>query len=79
MTDDPKDAFDLMRPREIALAVACANRIMMEFLVKAGVNREELESAFRAKAGELIGRRYEDNAANLLRMMGGVVKPKRGA
>lgn len=52
--------FDLMRPREIALAVACANRIMMEFLVKAGVNREELESAFRAKAGELIGRRYED-------------------
>lgn len=79
MTDDPKDAFDLMRPREFAIAVASANRIMMEFLVKAGVDREELESSFRAKAGELIDRRYEDNAANLLRMMAGVVQPKRGA
>ncbi len=72
MTDDPKDIFDLMRPRDIALASASASRILIEFLVKAGINREEIENMFRAEADELIGRQFEDNSANLLRLMGGV-------
>ena len=54
-----------------------ANRILIEFLIQAGISRDEIEAAFRAKAGELIGLQYEDNAANLLRMMAGVASSKR--
>ena len=62
---------------QVALAIASANRILIEFLIQAGISRDEIEAAFRAKAGELIGLQYEDNAANLLRMMAGVASSKR--
>ncbi len=68
-------AFDGMQPRDIAIAVAASNRIIIELLVSAGVNRKTIENAYRAKAGDLIGNKFEDNAANLLRMMSGTVRP----
>ncbi len=71
-------AFTDLKVRDVALAVASAGRIFVELLVTAGVNRDEIEALFRAKAGELIGRQYEENAANLLRMMGGVARRKQG-
>ena len=67
--------FTNLKARDVALAVASSGRIFVELLVTAGVNRDEIEAQFRAKAGELIGEQYEDNAANLLRMMGGVARP----
>ena len=77
----PETAFDTAFPnlkaRDVALAAASANRILIEFLVKAGINRDKIEEAFSAKAGELIGEQFEDNAANLLRMMGGVARPQQ--
>jgi hypothetical protein len=84
MSDGNDKAFDAaflstLKARDVALASASAFRILIDAVVKAGVDREEIEKAFRAKAGELIGRQYEDNAANLLRMMGGVARRKPGA
>ena len=77
----PQTAFDLaltnLKTRDVAIAAASANRILIEFLIKAGISRDEIEDAFRAKAGELIGQRFEDNAANLLRMMAGVSRPRQ--
>ncbi len=78
METDFDRVFTDLKARDVALAVASAGRIFVELLVTAGVNRDEIESMFGAKAGELIGRQYEDNAANLLRMMGGVARPKQG-
>ncbi len=84
MVDMPETAFDFdlalpyLKARDVALAAASANRIVIEFLIKAGVNRDEIEDAFRTKAQELIVQRFEDNAANLLRMMAGVARPKQG-
>ena len=66
-------AFPNLRTREVALAAASANRILIDFLVKAGIDRDEIKDVFSAKAGELIGEQFEDNAANLLRMMSGTV------
>ena len=82
MADVPEQtAFDLalhdLKALDVALAAASANRILMDFLVKVGVNRDEMENVFRDKAGELIARQYEDNAANLLRMMANVSSPRR--
>ncbi len=71
-------SFTDLKARDVALAVASAGRIFVDLLVTAGVSRDEIEAQFRAKAGELIGQQYEDNAANLLRMMGGVARPKQG-
>ena len=71
-------AFTDLKARDVALAVASAGRIVVELLVTAGVDRDEIETQFRAKAGELIGRQLENNAASLLRMMGGVAQPKQG-
>ncbi len=70
--------FTNLRARDVALAVASAGRIFVELLVTAGVSRDKIEAQFRAKGNELIGQQYEDNAANLLRMMGGVARPKQG-
>jgi len=74
-------AFDTALPnlkaRDVALAVASANRILIDFLVSAGVSRDEIETAFRNKASELIGEQYENNAANLLRAMAGVARPRQ--
>ncbi len=70
--------FTNLRARDVALAVASAGRIFVNLLVRAGVSRDEIEAQFRAKGNELIGQQYEDNAANLLRMMGGVARPKQG-
>ena len=70
--------FTNLKARDVALAVASAGRIFVDLLVTAGVNRDEIEARFRAKGNELIGQQYEDNAANLLRMMGGVARPKQG-
>lgn len=67
-----------MSPRDTALAVTSSNRILVELLIKAGISRDEIEGMFRAKAAELIEVQSEDNAANLLRMMGGVARSKRG-
>ncbi len=67
--------FTNLKARDVALAVASAGRIFVDLLVTAGMNRNEIETQFRAKAGELIGEQHEDNAANLLRMMGGVARP----
>ncbi len=78
METDFDRVFTDLKARDVALAVASAGRIFVELLVTAGVNRDEIEAMFRAKAGELIGRQYEDNAANLLRIMGGVARPKQG-
>lgn len=77
-TDFDNVFFEPLAPRDVALATASASRIFIELLVEAGVSRDKIEDAFRAKAGELIGRQYEDKAANLLRMMGGVARPKQG-
>ena len=71
-------AFPNLRAREVALAAASANRILIEFLVKAGVDRDEIREAFSAKAGELIVEQFEDNAANLLRIMSGTVRQEQG-
>ena len=71
-------SFTDLKTRDVALAVASAGRIFVDLLVTAGVNRDEIEARFRAKGNELIGQQYEDNAANLLRMMGGVARPKQG-
>lgn len=68
-------AFDDMQPRDIAIAVAASNRIIIELLVSTGIKREKIESVYREKAGDLIGNKFEDNAANLLRMMSGTVRP----
>ena len=78
----PEKAFDLalstnLKARDVALAAASANRILIDFLIKVGVNRDEIEDAFRAKAGELIGPQLEADAANLLRMMAGVSRPRQ--
>ena len=70
--------FTNLKARDVALAVASAGRIFVDLLVMAGVDRDEIEARFRAKGNELIGQQYEDNAANLLRMMGGVARPKQG-
>ena len=74
----PETAFDHALPglktRDVALAAASANRILIEFIVEAGISREKIEDVFRAKASELIGERFEDNAANLLRMMSGTAE-----
>lgn len=67
--------FTNLKARDVALAVASAGRIFVDLLVTAGMSRNEIETKFRAKANELIGQQYEDNAANLLRMMGGVARP----
>ncbi len=76
-----KKPFDRALPNltayEIALAAASIYRILINFLIKAGISRAEIEDAFRDKAGELIGRQYESNAANLLRMMAGVSRPRQ--
>ena len=63
--------FTELKARDVALAVASAGRLFVDLLVMAGVSRDEIEAQFRAKADELIGEQYEDNAANLLRMMVG--------
>ncbi len=76
---DFDNALPDLKARDVALATASASRIFIELLVSSGISRDQIEGAFRAKAGELIGQQYEDNAANLLRMMGGVVKPRSGA
>ena len=67
--------FTNLKARDVALAVASAGRIFVDLLVTAGMSRNGIEMKFRAKANELIGQQYEDNAANLLRMMGGVARP----
>ncbi len=80
MSNDETDldqVFTDLKPRDVALAAASAGRIFVEVLVKAGVSRDEIEAQFRAKADELITEQLEDNAANLLRMMGGVARPKQ--
>ncbi len=82
MADTPETkAFDVGLPnltaRDVALAAASANRILIEFLIKVGVDRDEIEGVFRAKAQELIVEQYEDNAANLLRVMAGVSRPRQ--
>lgn len=69
-------AFDDLKARDVALASASAIRILIEVMVENGMDRAIIEKAFRAKAGELIGVQLEENAANLLRMMGGVVQRK---
>ena len=77
----PETAFDAaftnLRARDVALAAASANRILIDFLVKAGIDRDEIKDAFSAKAGELIVEQFEDNAANLLRMMSETVRHER--
>ena len=81
MTDIETDfdrAFTNLKARDVALAVASAGRIVVELLVTAGVGRDEIEAKFRAKADGLITVQNEDNAANLLRMMGGVARPQQG-
>ena len=82
MADMPEEkafdrAFTNLKARDVAIAAASANRILIKFLIKAGVNRNEIEDEFRAKVGELIGQQLEDNAANLLRMMAGVSRPRQ--
>ena len=82
MADIPeKKAFERALPNltayEIAVAAASVNRILIHFLIKVGVNRDEIEEAFHAKAQELIAEQSEDNAANLLRMMTGVSRPRQ--
>ena len=81
MSDTETDfdrVFTNLKARDVALAMASAGRIFVELLVTAGVSRDEIEAQFRAKGNELIGQQYEVNAANLLRMMGGVARPKQG-
>lgn len=70
------DIYDDMKPRDIAMATAAAIRILVEYLPSDAAARQKIDEAFRTKAGQLIGQLYEDNAANLLRLMGGVVQPK---
>ena len=70
--------FPDLKTRDVALAAASACRIFAELFIMVGISRDEIETIFRIKAGELIGAQYEDNAANLLRMMGGVAQPKLG-
>ncbi len=81
MTDIETDfdrAFTNLKARDVALATASAGRIFVELLITVGFSRDEIEAKFRAKADELIGRQLENNAASLLRMMGGVARPKQG-
>ncbi len=82
MADMPeKKPFDRALPNltayEIALAAASIYRILINFLIKVGVDRDEIEEAFRDKAQELIVEQSEDNAANLLRMITGVSRPRQ--
>ena len=70
-------AFTDLKTRDVALAVASAGRIFVELLVADGIMRDLIEARFRAKAGELITVQHEDNAANLLRMIGGVARPQQ--
>ena len=82
MADMPETAFDRallskLKARDVALAAASANRILIDFLIKAGISRAEIEDAFRAKAQELIVEKFENNPANLLRMMAGVAGPRQ--
>ena len=69
--------FTDLEARDVALAVASAGRIFVELLVADGIMRDLIEARFRAKAGELITVQHEDNAANLLRMIGGVARPQQ--
>ena len=69
-------AFTDLKTRDVALAVASAGRIFVELLVADGIMRDLIEARFRAKAGELTVQ-HEDNAANLLRMIGGVARPQQ--
>ena len=82
MADMPETkAFDRALPNltayEIALAAASIYRILINFLIKVGVHRDEIEEEFRAKAQELIDQQPENAAANLLRMMAGVSRPRQ--
>ncbi len=79
MTDMETDfdrAFTDLKTRDVALAVASAGRIFVELLVADGIMRDLIEARFRANAGELTVQ-HEDNAANLLRMIGGVARPQQ--
>ncbi len=69
-------AFTDLKTRDIALAVASAGRIFVELLVADGIMRDLIEARFRAKAGELTVQ-HEGNAANVLRMIGGVARPQQ--
>ncbi len=80
MTDIETDfdrAFTNLKARDVALATASAGRIFVELLITVGFSRDEIEAKFRAKADGLITVQNEDNAANLLRMMGGVARPQQ--
>lgn len=74
-TSEMADIFDRMTARDVAMAAAAANRIMMENLFAAGVlDRATVEKAFHGKAQELLTKQFEDRAGQLLMMMGGAVR-----
>ena len=70
------DIYDQFTPRDVALAVAASNQIMIEHLFPPGPKREAVERDFRAKSQELLTQQFEERAAQLLMVMCGVVQPK---
>lgn len=72
------DIFDRMKPRDVALAVAASNRIIIDALVEAQIlDAESLKKTFVTKAQQMIGRDHEDQAGQLLMMLSGTVPKKK--
>ena len=72
------DYFDLVKPRDIAVAVAASNRIILEHLYRLGANREDVERDYKAKIAELLVDSLYAEPANLLRMMSDTIPPISG-
>ena len=74
----PNDIFDKMTARDVALASASANRILIELLVMSGVDRAKISDAFARNAKELLLEQHEEGAAHMMRMMAGLVTRRGG-
>jgi hypothetical protein len=69
-----RDIFDRFNSRDIAIAVASSNRIMMDIIIGAGVDGSLIEKSYRAKAQQLLTEQFEEGAGELLMLMSGTVK-----
>ena len=67
--------FDRFSARDIAIAVAASNRLMIEHLFS-DEKREALEQAFLGKSQELTAEQHETGAGHLLLILGGVMPAK---
>jgi hypothetical protein len=72
------DIFDRMKPRDIAIAMVAAQKIMMHALIEAGaLDRQRIQQLLADKSQELLTEKFEEGAGQLLLMMSGFVRKNR--